>query len=250
MAERKKSIEQGAASSAVQTRELPQVEIVGRQAVTTSMAIANFFGKSHKHVLEAIRATVAECPADFNGPNFRPVEYVDAKGERRPCYQLTRNAFSLVAMGFTGKKAMEWKIAYIKAFEAMENALRQKAKAAPGAVNSPYVFEGIPIRARIIDGQPWVSVRDMSKALGVAFVPGAKDALYHIRPEWTRTEKEQSGGYAYRLKYFALPAVVQFCTRCRAERQARSLSFLRWLVDDVFHRLTELPSMAMRRLTA
>ena len=61
------------------------------------------FEKLHKHVIESIRAL--ECDTDFTGPNFRLIEYKDATGRRLPEYLMTRDGFTLLAMGFTGAKA-------------------------------------------------------------------------------------------------------------------------------------------------
>jgi len=97
------------------------VTVVDGRPVTTSLKVAEVFGKQHKHVLDAIRRL--EIPEDCHRPNFRPVEYADAKGEKRPMYLITRDGFTLLAMGFTGKKAMQFKLAYIQAFNAMEAEL-------------------------------------------------------------------------------------------------------------------------------
>ena len=93
----------------------------------SSLDVAARFGKQHKDVLKAIQKICANLPESFNGRNFAPVEYTDPKGEKRPCYHLTRDAFSLLAMGFTGKEALLWKVKYIEAFNAMEAALKRPA---------------------------------------------------------------------------------------------------------------------------
>ena len=99
------------------------------QALTTSNAIADAFGKAHKHVLDAIRSL--EIPESFGKPNFRPSEksYINNLGYtvKQPCYEITRDGFTLLAMGFTGKKAMAFKIKYIEAFNEMERALSNPA---------------------------------------------------------------------------------------------------------------------------
>lgn len=100
------------------------VTINGSKPATTSLKIAEVFGKLHKDVLKAIREL--DCPKDFNERNFSPVEYTDAKGEKRPAYQITRDGFTILAMGFTGKAAMQFKIAYIEAFNRMEAILHQR----------------------------------------------------------------------------------------------------------------------------
>lgn len=102
----------------------PSVSIVSGSPVVSSLSVAEHFEKRHKHVLDSIRQIMGDTPEDFNEPNFRPVAYLDAKGESRPSYNLSRDGFTLLAMGFTGKKALAWKVRYIEAFNAMEAQLR------------------------------------------------------------------------------------------------------------------------------
>ncbi|WP_333665195.1 Rha family transcriptional regulator, partial [Desulfobacter postgatei] len=95
----------------------------------SSMMVAEHFEKEHKDVLRKIRQTMSELPENtdhFNERNFAPVEYIDNKGEMRPAYDLTRDGFVLLVMGFSGKKAMAWKVKYIEAFNAMERAQKDK----------------------------------------------------------------------------------------------------------------------------
>lgn len=94
------------------------------QPMTTSLVIAEKFGKRHKNVIQAVRNL--ETPVEFNGLNFQPVDYIDEKGESRPMYQITRDGFAILAMGFTGKEAAQWKIRFLEAFNAMERTLRQQ----------------------------------------------------------------------------------------------------------------------------
>ena len=97
------------------------------KVLTDSRTVAATFGKEHRNVLAAVKRL--GIPADFNALNFKPVEYTDEKGERRPCYHITRDGFVLLVMGFTGKKAMTFKIKYIEAFNKMEQVLSQPAPA-------------------------------------------------------------------------------------------------------------------------
>lgn len=99
------------------------VQISDNQVVTTSILISSVFGKEHKNILSRIRNE--DIPEDFNRLNFKPVTYLDKKGEVRPMYEITRDGFTLLAMGFTGKKAMQFKIKYIAAFNAMETKLKE-----------------------------------------------------------------------------------------------------------------------------
>lgn len=102
----------------------PVVSIVNNQTITTSINVADVFGKRHDDVLKAIRSL--NTPELFNARNFAGAEYTDAKGEKRPMFNLTRDGFTILVMGFTGKKAMQFKLAYIEAFNLMEAQLRQQ----------------------------------------------------------------------------------------------------------------------------
>jgi Rha family phage regulatory protein len=81
---------------------------------TTSRKIASKFGKEHKNVLRSIETL--ECSNEFNQLNFEPVDYMDAKGEKRPEYLITRDGFSFLIMGFTGREAAKFKEEFINAF--------------------------------------------------------------------------------------------------------------------------------------
>lgn len=96
-------------------------EVVGDQTFTTSLSIAKVFEKRHDNIIAQIKA----LPQDkFNALNFKVVKYQDQKGEFRPMYKMTRDGFSLLAMGFTGAKAYHWKIEFIEAFNLMERNIR------------------------------------------------------------------------------------------------------------------------------
>ncbi|HGJ5872396.1 Rha family transcriptional regulator [Arsenophonus apicola] len=110
----------------------PEVIIHNDKVVTTSMAIADYFQKAHDNVLKKIRSVIADCDYDYHVVNFNEM-FLDvevAKGAKRksPYYQLTRDGFVLIAMGFTGKKALQWKINYINAFNRMETELNKKSQ--------------------------------------------------------------------------------------------------------------------------
>lgn len=101
----------------------PDLQIVDGRVLTTSLAIAAYFDKRHDDLLKRIR--LLECTSDFTARNFAASEYVDSSGRSLPCYQITRDGFAFLAMGFTGKKAARFKEAYITAFNQMEERLRQ-----------------------------------------------------------------------------------------------------------------------------
>ena len=95
------------------------VTINNGQAVTTSMKIAEYFGKKHQHVMEKIRKLLDELPSEWGVSNFRQSSYFNVQGKEQPCYEMTKDGFTLLAMGFTGKKAIEFKLNYINAFNTM-----------------------------------------------------------------------------------------------------------------------------------
>ena len=93
----------------------------GQPAVRSDI-VAYHFHRNHRDVLRDIRKLRAKCPESFYQRNFAPVEYTDSKGEKRPACLLTRDAFSLLVMGFTGAEAVRWKLRYIEAFNTLESA--------------------------------------------------------------------------------------------------------------------------------
>lgn len=91
------------------------------QAITTDLLIAKAFGKRASDLKRIIRSL--PCPDDFRERNFTQTTYVDQQGKKQPMYEITKDGFVLLVMGFTGKKAIDFKIQYIEAFNSMENYL-------------------------------------------------------------------------------------------------------------------------------
>jgi Rha family phage regulatory protein len=88
----------------------------------SSLDVANEFGKLHKHVLDSIKS--GDFSENFSRTNFRLAHYKDTQDKPRPYFFMTRDGFSFIVMGFTGKKAAMFKEAFIYAFNEMENRLR------------------------------------------------------------------------------------------------------------------------------
>ncbi|EAH8441695.1 hypothetical protein EVS62_08285 [Campylobacter coli] len=98
-----------------------ELEVANDQVTTTSLDIAAVFNKRHDNII----AKIETFPKDsFTDLNFKASKYIDSTGRILPCYKITRDAFSLLVMGFTGEKAYKWKILFIKAFNEMEKRLR------------------------------------------------------------------------------------------------------------------------------
>lgn len=93
--------------------------------ITTSLAIAEAFEKQHKHVIQKISSL--ECDDEFLTANFSAIKNVH-RGNEYTAYRMTKDGFMLLVMGFTGKKAMAIKIAYINAFNKMAEELARQQK--------------------------------------------------------------------------------------------------------------------------
>ena len=93
------------------------------EPVVSSRQIAESFGKEHKHVLDAVKNLVAENSA---AKSMFHLSSFENRGKKYPMYLMNRDGFSLLAMGFTGKEAVQWKLKYIAAFNAMEKQLAQR----------------------------------------------------------------------------------------------------------------------------
>ena len=94
------------------------------QAMISSVTVAEVFEKIHKNVLKAIENL--DCSADFRELNFELSKY-KVEGQKRsyPCYNMTKDGFVFLVMGFTGAKAAEFKEKYIAAFNNMESHIRE-----------------------------------------------------------------------------------------------------------------------------
>lgn len=120
------------------------VVMENNHAVTTSLIVAEVFGKEHKNIVRDIGkikqsigqlkiepSSEKEINTDQNwGLLFQETEYINTQNKKQPMYHLTRDGFTLLAMGFTGAKALQWKLKYIEAFNKMETSLKKISKQA------------------------------------------------------------------------------------------------------------------------
>jgi anti-repressor protein len=100
------------------------VTVQNGQTVTNSMKVAEIFKKQHAHVLRAIQKIIRDYPENAIESNFGLNTYTDSIGRTLPMYQMNRDGFTLLAFSFTGKKAMQFKVAYINRFNEMERQLQ------------------------------------------------------------------------------------------------------------------------------
>jgi len=95
------------------------------EAVTSSRDVAKRFGKEHRNVMRDIENLMSRDVLKIEHIFFE-TEAPDRYGRPQRIYLMNRDGFSLLAMGFTGKEAVEWKLKYIEAFNAMEKKLAQR----------------------------------------------------------------------------------------------------------------------------
>ena len=96
-------------------------ESTGGIVYTDSLSLADVFEKRHSDVIRAIERLPQD---DFTERNFALSSYIDASGKQNKMYKMTRDGYSMVVMGFTGREAYEWKKQYIEAFNLLEKRWR------------------------------------------------------------------------------------------------------------------------------
>lgn len=154
----------------------PTLLMADGQPTATSLQVAEHFGKRHTHVLRAIRKLAAELPDEHKpifGLMFQTVEVGQGAVRQEPIFHMNRDGFSLLAMGFTGKEALRWKLAYITAFNAMEAKLRSLY--VEPLVNDKQFRMGIPMHLKFKLQEQ--SRRTMRELLAET-APAAKRNLY------------------------------------------------------------------------
>ena len=101
----------------------------GNQAMTTSVQISEVFGKQHSHVIEAIENKIqsVENSIDYKSM-FKEGTYRDKRNRIQKQYLLNRDGFTFIAFGFTGSEADKFKLDFIKAFNKMEQSIKQQVQ--------------------------------------------------------------------------------------------------------------------------
>jgi Rha family phage regulatory protein len=114
----------------LQTAQPIELSVSNDHPRAASLQIARHFGKRHADVLRSIEDLKANLPPEWHERNFAfmstTVEIGNGAARQDPACLMTRDGFCLLVMGFTGKKALAWKIKYIEAFNELEAGLRQK----------------------------------------------------------------------------------------------------------------------------
>lgn len=106
------------------------VKINQNKVFADSRVIADTFGKQHKHILEIIDKlilSIENSNSSFSTLMFSEKKFTNSINREYRYYELNRDGFSLLVMGLNGKKALEWKLKYIQAFNIMEKTLLNKS---------------------------------------------------------------------------------------------------------------------------
>lgn len=101
--------------------ELVKINNAGKD-VTTSLIVAQVFGKEHKNVLRDIENL--SCSDNFNRLNFERITYKDVRNREQTAYEMTKDGFSFLVMGYTGEKAGQFKETFINEFNKREMLLK------------------------------------------------------------------------------------------------------------------------------
>lgn len=163
--------------------------------ITTSRAVAEQFGKRHDNVIRDIETLIGalkieDTTAEFAQSNFGLTYYTDNQSKERPMYLLTRDGFTLLAMGFTGAKAMQFKVAYINAFNRMEQILR-------GGGFTSATLQRIEERLDALEAIAGDGRNEAGEGVASIFLQALKDALaggdYYIRDKWKKPKGKEKG---------------------------------------------------------
>ena len=204
----------------------PTVSLVNNKPAVTSLKIAEHFGKRHEQVLRSIRSTSADCPADFSQHNFVSAVYPDEQGKPRPMFAIHRDGFMLLVMGYAGKKALEIKLAYIAAFNAMEAKLLSK----PLQLDAPATKEQRTPLVNLVNAL--ISVAPLSY----------RDAWHMVHAHSNgKKAKELTFAEVQNALVFVQNKIDQYCVSAKAEpvclpdQQARAILLGIYSVMGIFH---------------
>lgn len=112
------------------------VTVASNSVMTDSRTVAKHFNKRHADVLRAVGKV--ECSAEFNERNFASIEYTDSRGRAKREVRMTKDGFTFLVMGFTGREAARIKEAFIAAFNRMAEFIRAQQASAFDAFNRAY----------------------------------------------------------------------------------------------------------------
>lgn len=167
------------------------ISVKENQLYTPSTRIAEVFDKPHKDVLAKIRRL--DCSTFFTERNFSLSEFTDTTGRKLPMYNVTKDGFMFLVMGFTGKQAAAIKEAYINAFNQMAEALHNKQ-------HDNSAVQALQATNQDLQGELLQLYRDKAQLL--------EQQLSHTKKASTR--KSPSNKYFEHKKHQFIQNVVQY----------------------------------------
>jgi Rha family phage regulatory protein len=242
------------------TDRQPVVFERGGEVFANSRDVAAFFGKEVKHIHEAIRNLTAKEP-NWGIPNFRPNQINDLTGASISHYDMTRDGFALLAMGFTGAKALKFKLRYIAQFNAMEAKLKSAPHVDPMAVlNDPAAMRGLLLTyadkvlaleaktaamqprvdalQRIADSDGSFCITDAAKTLQAR----PKDLFLFLRSNgWIYSRQGGAGELAYQSKLAAGVLEHKTTTVHRTDGSEKSVTQVRVTTKGLVRLAQEFP---------
>ncbi|ELZ7334981.1 Rha family transcriptional regulator [Salmonella enterica] len=169
---------EAATMATVPTLAQPEIRIINGQAVTSSLAVADYFIKRHADVIRKIESL--ECSTLFRKRNFAftsiSVNQPNGGTRKLPCYQITRDGFAFLAMGFTGKRAAQFKEAYINAFNQMEKQLSTPSGLSDAAHNASVLYSYISSIHQVWLQQLYPMLEKVESPLAVSLYDRINDA--------------------------------------------------------------------------
>ncbi len=149
----------------ISTKTSDLVFTAGQLAVTNSQIVADYFSKQHKHVLHKIEQIIADTPTDFTSAHFSAhVQKVDiGNGATRnsKLWNMTKDGFMFLVMGFTGTKAAKLKIHFINAFNEMQSQLTRPQNPLMERSRMMLTWEnGRVVAAKPLDENHFISTRE------------------------------------------------------------------------------------------
>lgn len=217
-----------------------------KTAVTSSVTVAEQFTKEHKHVLRDIGALKKDVP-NFGHMFFETTE-ADGYGRDRRIYLMNRDGFTLLAMGYTGKRAMKFKVAYIDAFNEMEAMLKE---------DLPPAFTQTQLTARIAMQQAEQEQQLSELTEDVSYLKNSMrintTEEYQVKKSGSTQVIKALGGTdsnAYRDKSIRSKAYAQFWSEFKRHfKMARYGDLAKRKLDDAFEFITEwTPDTELRLL--
>lgn len=212
----------------------PTLAVVDGIPTTTSVDLARHFGKQHRNVVQSIEGLIAQLPAGAL-LNFQQGVYTlpETGDQQHKMYRLTRDGFALLAMGFTGKRALQFKLAYIEAFNRMEEQLSQAPAqmAAPPAARAaqpratPEMLDKVDLSVEL----PQLMPRLLFAALMAdpQPLPGAK------LPQAVRAQLHQKTA---QIAAQAVPGILQWVVDQHAQGQdVAGLDYASWQASRLAH---------------